>query len=153
MIGSTALVRRDEILAHDRMLDAFRRLSRSIEAYGGVTRELRGDALVGEFKRASDAVCAAIAFQEKNAELNIKLTDGIQPGLRIGIAMGEVVVDENMMTGAGVVLAQRLEQMAELDGVCLQRCQQDENRQSKIQVDWRRCVYRQAGRTEVSAKR
>jgi adenylate cyclase len=120
VIGSTALVRRDEILAHERMLDAFRRLSKSIEAYGGVTRELRGDALVGEFKRASDAVCAAIAFQEKNAELNVKLKDGIQPGLRIGIAMGEVVVDENMMTGAGVVLAQRLEQMAELDGVCLQ---------------------------------
>lgn len=120
VIGSTALVRRDETIAHERILDAFRRLSKSIESYGGVTKELRGDALVGEFSRVSDAVCAAIGFQEENAELNTKLEDGIQPGLRIGIAMGEVVADENTVTGAGVILAQRLEQLAECDGVCLQ---------------------------------
>jgi adenylate cyclase len=120
VIGSTALVRRDETVAHERILDTFRRLSKSIESYAGVTRELRGDALVGEFSRASDAVCAAIAFQEENAELNSRIEDEIQPGLRIGIAMGEVIADENTVTGAGVILAQRLEQLAERDGICIQ---------------------------------
>jgi adenylate cyclase len=107
-------------MAHERILDAFRRLSQCIESYGGVTKELRGDALVGEFNKTSDAVCAAVAFQEKNAELNTQLENEIQPVLRIGIAMGEVVTDESTITGAGVVLAQRLEQLAEGNGVCLQ---------------------------------
>ena len=120
VIESTALVRRDETLAHNRILNAFRLLSQSIEAYSGATRELRGDALVGEFNRASDAICAAVAFHEKNIAYNAELEDEIQPCLRIGIAMGEVVVGEQMMTGAGVVLAQRLEQLAERDGICLQ---------------------------------
>ena len=38
------------------------RFSETIEAYGSITRELRGDALVAGFDRVSDAVCAGIAF-------------------------------------------------------------------------------------------
>ena len=68
-----------------------------------------GDALVAEFARPSDAVTAALAFQELNAACNEALTDEIRPDVRIGIAMGEVVVADNTVTGAGVVLAQRLE--------------------------------------------
>lgn len=120
VVGSTALVRRDEALAHERILDAFRRLSRAIEAYGGITRELRGDALVGEFSRASDAVCAALSFQEQNVKHNLGFDGEIRPAMRIGIAMGEVIVDENFLTGSGVILAQRLEQIAEPNAVCLQ---------------------------------
>ena len=125
VIESTVLVRRNETLAHKRILNAFRLLSQSIEAYSGATRELRGDALVGEFNRASDAICAAIAFQKENAAYNAELDDEIQSCLRIGIAMGEVVGDDQMMTGSGVVLAQRLEQLAERDGVCLQSAAYD----------------------------
>lgn len=119
VVGSTALVRTDEALAHASMLDAFQRLSQSIESYGGVTRELRGDALIGEFRRASDAVCAALSFQAKNVERNDTLTHGLKPQLRIGVAMGEVIVDDRIITGLGVVLAQRLEQLAEPNAVCL----------------------------------
>ncbi len=56
--GSTALVQHDETVAHQRIQDSFRRFSETIEAYSGITRELRGDALVAGFDRASDAVCA-----------------------------------------------------------------------------------------------
>ena len=48
------------------------------------------------------------------------LGDDILPVVRIGIAMGEVVVADNTVTGEGVVLAQRLEQLAEPGGVCIQ---------------------------------
>ncbi len=44
VVGSTALVQRDESLAHERIQDAFHRFSSTIEAYNGVTHELRGDA-------------------------------------------------------------------------------------------------------------
>ena len=87
---------------------------------GEVTHELRGDALVAEFDRASDAVAAALAFQILNGELNSTIDDDIQPRLRIGISLGEVIIADNTITGAGVVLAQRLEQLAESGGVVVQ---------------------------------
>ena len=120
VVGSTALVHRNETLAHQRIQDTFRRFSTAIDLYGGVAHELRGDALVAEFDRASDAVAASLAFQTDNTKLNATIADDIQPHLRIGIAMGEVVVADNTVTGDGVVLAQRLEQLAESGGVCIQ---------------------------------
>ena len=120
VVGSTLLVQKNEALAHERIQAAFHQFSETINSYGGVTRELRGDALVAEFERASDAVTAAIAFQAQNKKLNSTLIDEIQPALRIGISLGEVIIADNTITGVGVVLAQRLEQLAEPDGVVVQ---------------------------------
>jgi class 3 adenylate cyclase len=118
-VGSTALVRRDEQIAHERIQDAFRRFSEVIGRYGGIPRELRGDALLAEFSRASDAVCAALAFQRSNAEHNVAFEDAISPKVRVGISLGEVVIADETLTGPDVVLAQRLEQLAEPEGVCI----------------------------------
>ncbi len=120
VVGSTRLVHRNETLSHDRIRDAFRRFSETIKAYGGTTQEIRGDALVAEFERASDAVSAAVGFQTTNAEYNAALEEDIRPQLRMGISLGEVIVADHTVTGTGVVLAQRLEQLAEPDGVCIQ---------------------------------
>jgi adenylate cyclase len=117
--GSTALVHQDEHLAHERIQDSFRRFSGVIAQYRGHVRELRGDALLAEFDRASAAVTAALAFQADQADRNPRLTDTTQPIVRVGIAMGEVVVADNTITGAGVVLAQRVEQLADPGGVCI----------------------------------
>ena len=119
VVGSTSLVQKSESLAHARIQDTFRRFSSTIESYNGTTLELRGDALVAEFARASDAVAAALAFQIENTESNARLEDDLQPQLRIGISLAEVVIAENTVTGAGVVLAQRVEQLAEPGGVCI----------------------------------
>jgi len=120
VVGSTTLVQQNETIAHERIQSAFRRFSEIIASYGGTTRELRGDALVAEYERASDAVAAALAFQQSNAKHNASLEDEIRPELRIGISMGEVVIADGTVTGAGVVLAQRLEQLAETGGVVVQ---------------------------------
>jgi class 3 adenylate cyclase len=109
VVGSTALVQKDERLAHDRIQDVFRRFSEIITVYDGTTHELRGDALLAEFNRASDAVSAALAFHAKNAEHNIARDDEIRPVVRVGISLGEVVIAEDTLTGPDVVLAQRLE--------------------------------------------
>ena len=74
---STTLVQRDEVVAHERIQDAFRRFSQLIEAYSGVTLELRGDALLAEFSRASDAVAAALSFQDTNTQFNEAFGEGI----------------------------------------------------------------------------
>jgi len=59
VVGSTSLVWKNETLAHERIQEAFNTFSKKISDYGGITRELRGDALVAEFDRAFDAVTAA----------------------------------------------------------------------------------------------
>jgi len=120
VVGSTSLVQNNETLAHERIQDTYRRFSETICSYGGVALEIRGDALVAEFAKVSDAVSASLAFQATVTVLHEKIFDDIQPVLRIGIAMGEVVVADNTVTGEGIVLAQRLEQLAEPGGVCIQ---------------------------------
>jgi adenylate cyclase len=85
-----------------------------------MTDEVRGDALVAEFQKASDAITAALAFQREQADLQPSELAGKVPAIRIGISMGEVIVADDTVTGAGVVLAQRLEQLAEPGGVVIQ---------------------------------
>jgi len=118
--GSTELVHLDEQLAHERIQATFQRFSLIIGKYQGRVRELRGDALLGEFKRASDAVCAALAFQAEQNDYLEHLHGPIKPSVRIGIAMGEVIIADDTITGAGVVLAQRLEQLTLAGGVGIQ---------------------------------
>jgi adenylate cyclase len=120
VVDSTGLVQQNETLAHERIQAAFNSFSETISAYGGVAREIRGDALVAEFDRSSDAVTAALVFQALNGESNATLNDDIQPQLRIGISLGEVIIADNTVTGAGVVLAQRLEQLATTGGIVVQ---------------------------------
>ena len=120
VVGSTALVHADETLAHQRIRDTFQHLSEIIRGKGGIAHEIRGDALVAEFSRGSDAVEAALSFQADNSARIEALSDDIAPIVRVGIAMGEILVADNTMTGEGVILAQRLEQLAEPGGVCIQ---------------------------------
>jgi adenylate cyclase len=120
VVGSTALVQLDELLAHQRIQHAFQRFSETIATYGGIAHEIRGDALVAEFSSVSDAVRASTAFQVANTTYIEKLPNEPRPVVRIGIAMGEVVIADNTITGEGVILAQRLEQLARPGGVCLQ---------------------------------
>ena len=117
--GSTALVQQEEQLAHERIQDAFRRFSETIEKYQGHILELRGDALLAQFDRASDAVTAALSFQADQTYHISRLKDDLRPTIRVGIAMGEVIVADNTVTGAGVVLAQRVEQLADPGGLCI----------------------------------
>ena len=120
VVDSTRLVQKNESIAHERIQAVFRRISKTSGDYGGTAHEIRGDAVVAEFPRASDAVCAALAFQTENTEHNLTLSDDIRPEIRVGISLGEVVVADGIVTGAGVVLAQRLEQLAEPHGVVVQ---------------------------------
>ena len=89
--GSTALVQQDERLAHKRIQDTFHRFSDIITQYQGRVRELRGDAILAEFERASDAVTAALAFQADQYKYTAQFNDNILPTARVGIATGAVV--------------------------------------------------------------
>ena len=105
VVDSTRIVQVDERVAHRGMRDAFERLARTVAEHDGQTREIRGDALVAQLHRASDAIIAAIAFQSEHAT-HAKVSDAsVFAHVRIGIALGEVVIADDTVTGAGIVLA------------------------------------------------
>ena len=106
--ASTRLVQQDEYVAHERIQDAFNRFSSVINQYSGHVLELRGDALLAEFDRPSDAVSATLSFQSNHAKFLSSLEGDLKPEIRVGIAMGEVVVADNTVTGAGAVLQGQL---------------------------------------------
>ena len=120
IVGSTILVQLDEAIAHNRIRTAFNNFSKAIKAYGGIAHEIRGDALVAEFELTTDAVSAALAFQSHNQKINKTFVDDIKPQLRIGISLGEVIIADGTITGSGVVMAQRLEQLADPGGIVVQ---------------------------------
>ena len=121
VVDSSTLVQANEALAHQRILSCFKYLAGVIKSYGGTAHEVRGDALIAEFERASDAVCAALAFQSDQAGFIALLEDQIRPMLRIGISIGEVVIADRTISGAGIVMAKRLEQLASPGEVVIQR--------------------------------
>ena len=71
--GSATLVQKDKELAHERFQDTFRRFGKVVERYQGHILEIRGDALLAEFKRASEAVSAALVFQNDQDSYNDRL--------------------------------------------------------------------------------
>ena len=119
IVGSTALVQADELTAHREISNIYQRLDEKVVKYLGRTLEIRGDALVAEFERVSDALCAAHAFQLDESQ-TATAENKPPPGVRIGISLGEVVIGSGPVTGRGIVIAQRIEQLAPAGGICIQ---------------------------------
>ena len=67
VVGSTALVQKDESTAHERIQLVFAALARTIEDYHGTAYEIRGDALVAEFSRAFTTCIAANSAKRLSA--------------------------------------------------------------------------------------
>ncbi len=70
MVGSTALVQKNETLAHERIQETFRQFAETISKRGGIEHEIRGDALIAEFAMASESVNASLTFQATSQGCN-----------------------------------------------------------------------------------
>ncbi|MGC2025627.1 adenylate/guanylate cyclase domain-containing protein, partial [Bradyrhizobium sp.] len=89
----------------------------AIDAHKGRIVKTTGDGMLVEFASAVDAVTCAMAMQSKMTERNINAAQKIT--FRIGINVGEVIVDEGDIFGDGVNVAARVENECEPGGVCL----------------------------------
>ena len=76
-----------------------------------------GDGLLAEFGSVVDAVECAVSLQRGLAERNTSPTENTRLQVRIGINLGEVIVDGEDRYGEGVNIAARLEQLAEPGGI------------------------------------
>lgn len=94
-------------------------MSRIIQAQRGRVVDAPGDNLLAEFASAVDALRAAAQIQRELSELNASLSASRRLLFRIGITVGDVVVDEGRLYGDGVNIAARLEALADPGGICI----------------------------------
>jgi adenylate cyclase len=99
----------------------------AIEAAGGRLVGTAGDAMLAEFGSAVAAVNAAIDIQERMVRFNATLGEKQRMLFRIGVHMGEVIVDQEDQNifGDGVNLAARIQGIAEPGGIAVSRAVRD----------------------------
>jgi len=103
-----------------RRLQAYRTiLDRLIAAHRGRIFNTAGDSVVADFGSAVDAVECAVAVQDAIAKENANRPEGEQMRFRIGVHLGDVIVDEGNLFGDGVNIAARLQALAQPGGICL----------------------------------
>jgi class 3 adenylate cyclase len=94
-------------------------MARLIQQYRGRVVDDPGDNLLAEFGSVVDAVQCAVAIQRALAALNAALPAHRRMEFRIGINLGDVVVEQERLYGDDVNLAARLEGLAEGGGICI----------------------------------
>jgi adenylate cyclase len=90
-----------------------------IKKHGGRVFKLMGDGLFAEFGSAVSAVESAVGLQQAMADANKEQPEGKPIHLRIGINLGDVLVEGGDLYGDGVNLATRLQELAEPGGICV----------------------------------
>ncbi len=120
VVGYSRLVEQDEAAT----LAALKQRRKSIlnplvaQHHGRIVKVM-GDGVLVEFASAVNAVTCAVELQKAMAEASDGLPMHRRIDLRIGINLGDVVVEGGDLYGEGVIIAVRLQAMAEPGGICV----------------------------------
>jgi class 3 adenylate cyclase len=128
LAGSVRMTEGDEDLTFRHLKSVRSEIWRpAIESAGGSLVNSTGDSMLAEFGSAVAAVAAAIDIQERMARFNEPLDEEQRLMFRIGVHLGEVIVDEEHrdIFGDGVNLAERIQGLAEPGGIAASRALRD----------------------------
>ena len=118
VVGYSRLMEADEAGTHARyktLREEF--LDPKVTEYGGRIVKTTGDGTLIEFASAVDAVSHAVDIQRGLAERNTDLPEDTRIVLRLGINVGDIIIDGDDIHGDGVNVAARLESLCEPGGV------------------------------------
>jgi adenylate cyclase len=122
VVGYSRLMGADEAGTHARLKAIFGELMEpAIAAHHGRLVKLIGDGALVEFASVVDAVQCAVAIQEGMAERNAGTPQDQRIDLRVGVNLGDVIVEGDDIYGDGVNVACRLEGLAPPSGICVSR--------------------------------
>ena len=120
VVGYSRLMGRDESGALARLREHRKqRFEPTLARHGGRLVKLTGDGALAEFPSAVDALGAAIEFQQSMAEANQGQTEDVAIVFRIGLHLGDLIVDGDDLYGDGVNVAARLEAEAPSGGIVI----------------------------------
>ena len=120
VVGYSRLMGADEVgtlsalKAHQREL-----IDPLLAEYHGRMVKTTGDGILAEFASAVDAVGFAVMLQERMADRNDDVPRDRRIAFRVGINIGDIIVEDNDIYGDGVNVAARLEALAEPGGICI----------------------------------
>jgi class 3 adenylate cyclase/pimeloyl-ACP methyl ester carboxylesterase len=129
VVGYSRLMGADEVgtltslKAHRREL-----VDSSIAEYRGRIVKTTGDGLLVEFASVVDAVGCAVSVQRSMVRRNAGVSEEKQIIFRIGINVGDIIIDGEDIFGDGVNIAARLEALCEPGGLCISRATNDQIR-------------------------
>ena len=114
VVGYSALMEADEAGTFDRLRAGRNELFEpEIKKHHGRIFKLMGDGLLAEFGSIVDAVECAVTLQRGMVERNANVPESKRMEVRIGINLGEVIVEDEDRYGEGVNVAARLQQLAD----------------------------------------
>jgi TolB-like protein/Flp pilus assembly protein TadD len=127
--GYSRLMGDDEEGTHERLKAHLGELvNPKIAEHRGRVVKNTGDGLLAEFPSVVDAVRCAVEMQRGMAERNAETPEDKRITFRIGVNLGDVIVEEHDIFGDGVNVAARLEALAEPGGICISRVVRDQVR-------------------------
>src|SRR5438445_1719994 len=127
--GYSRLMGADEEGTHERLKAHLRELVQpKIKEHRGRTVKNTGDGMLVEFPSVVDAVRCAVEVQRVMAARNSEVPTERRIEFRIGINLGDVIVEDGDIFGDGVNVAARLEALAEPGGICVSRVVRDQLR-------------------------
>jgi len=100
----------------------------NITQHAGRLFRVNGDAFLAEFPSAVQAVACAIAIQAETEQAAAALDDNIKMRLRIGVHVGEVIVEGEDLAGDSVYVAARIESITVPGGISISRAVHDQVR-------------------------
>ena len=118
VVGYSRMMDADEMGTHDALRSHRTELVEPLLAqYNGRIAKLTGDGALVEFSSVVDAVHCAAAIQQGTTERNEGVPEERRILLRIGINVGDIIIEEEDIYGTGVNVAARLQEMADPGGV------------------------------------
>jgi TolB-like protein/class 3 adenylate cyclase len=134
--GYSRLMHNDEEATHARLTALLVDIvTPAIAEHGGRIVKSTGDGFLAEFPSAVQAVRAAVLFQTRIHELTIGNAEDRRIAFRVGINIGDVIVEPHDIFGDGVNIAARLEGVAEPGGICISSSAYDHVR-GKVGVEF-----------------
>jgi TolB-like protein len=134
--GYSRLMHNDEEATHVKLTTLLTdAVAPAIGEHGGRIVKNTGDGFLAEFPSAVEAVRAALQFQNRIHELTIDEAEDNRIAFRVGINIGDVIVEPHDIFGDGVNIAARLESIAEPGGICISSSAYDHVR-GKVAVEF-----------------
>ena len=117
--GFSRMMGVDEEATVDQIQEFHRHVKGLVEHFEGRVVDTAGDSVLGEFDSVVNAVRCACRIQEEQAAENVARRPGERIQTRIGIHLGDVIVEDYQVYGDGVNIAARLEPLADPGGICI----------------------------------
>jgi TolB-like protein/class 3 adenylate cyclase len=136
VVGYSRLMHNDEEITHTKLTALLADgVEPAIAEHGGRIVKNTGDGFLAEFPSAVEALRAAIQFQTRIKELTIDDMEDGRIAFRVGINIGDVIVEPHDIFGDDVNIAARLESIAEPGGICISFSAYDQVRR-KVSIEF-----------------